>query len=132
MARETMVIILGALVALSPWSGLPLSWLSYGLVVMGLLLILIGSTLRARRLVMSVVRLPAVPFVPTPPTSVPPVLEALEHEEVVSAQQVSAPGNKVLPRQEHEHERKIETLTKTIGRSRNLIPPSRSSRIAKF
>ncbi|MES2226104.1 MAG: hypothetical protein V4480_04845 [Patescibacteria group bacterium] len=48
MKRETILIILGVLIVLSPWSGLPLAWLSWVLPVLGLAVAAIGFTLRAR------------------------------------------------------------------------------------
>jgi len=48
MKRESILIILGALVALSPWSGLPQSWMEFVLVVLGLAVIVIAVTLRRR------------------------------------------------------------------------------------
>jgi TRAP-type C4-dicarboxylate transport system permease small subunit len=47
MSRESTVILLGVLVAVSPFTGLPLSLLSWVLPILGALLVLIGITLRA-------------------------------------------------------------------------------------
>lgn len=47
MSRESTVILLGILVAMSPFVGLPLSVLSFVLPVLGILIALIGITLRA-------------------------------------------------------------------------------------
>ena len=46
MSKEVSVITLGALVALSPFLGLPGSWRTTFLVVLGLLMILVGIILR--------------------------------------------------------------------------------------
>lgn len=46
MSKEVSVITLGALVALSPFLGLPGSWRSVLLVAIGLVLVLIGIILR--------------------------------------------------------------------------------------
>lgn len=48
MTRESVLIVLGVLIALAPWSGVPLSTLSWVLVLLGLLVIGIAVTLRAR------------------------------------------------------------------------------------
>jgi len=49
MSRTTTLIILGALVFLSPFAGLPLSWLSWFLPLLGLGVILAGLSLRQER-----------------------------------------------------------------------------------
>jgi hypothetical protein len=48
MTRETVLMILGALVFLSPWVGIPMMWLQWILLVLGLAIIAIGVTLRRR------------------------------------------------------------------------------------
>jgi hypothetical protein len=59
MSRETILIILGVLVALSPWSGLPPLWMEIVLVMLGLGIIAIAVTLRGRK---AGVSLPAVQY----------------------------------------------------------------------
>jgi hypothetical protein len=46
MTRETIIITLGIVVALSPWSGLPPAWHTVLLVLVGASLALLGWTLR--------------------------------------------------------------------------------------
>jgi len=41
-------MILGALVFVSPWVGIPMAWLQWALLVLGLAIIAIGVTLRRR------------------------------------------------------------------------------------
>jgi VIT1/CCC1 family predicted Fe2+/Mn2+ transporter len=48
MTRESVLVILGVLVALTPYAGLPLSILEIVLPVLGLLIVAIALTLRAR------------------------------------------------------------------------------------
>ena len=48
MTRESILIILGVLVAISPWSGVPLAWLAWFLLPAGLVIAVIAYTLRAR------------------------------------------------------------------------------------
>ncbi len=48
MTREHLIMLLGALVFVSPWSGLPLSWLEWILPLIGLLVIGLAFTLRRR------------------------------------------------------------------------------------
>lgn len=57
MSKETVLIALGAITALSPYLGLPLSVLSILLPVIGLLVALVGIALRTRSK-----RLPAVVY----------------------------------------------------------------------
>jgi Na+/H+ antiporter NhaC len=45
MTREQVLMGLGVLVLLSPWSGLPLAWLTWILLAVGLTVIGIGFTL---------------------------------------------------------------------------------------
>ncbi len=48
MTREHIIMVLGALVFIAPWSGLPLSWLEWALPIIGLLVIGLAATLRRR------------------------------------------------------------------------------------
>jgi hypothetical protein len=48
MSRTSLLIILGILVVLTPFSGLPLSWLSWILPIIGLIVIVIGVSLHRR------------------------------------------------------------------------------------
>lgn len=48
MTRESILSIIGVLIALSPWSGLPLAWLSWFLLPAGVLVAVIAFTLRPR------------------------------------------------------------------------------------
>jgi hypothetical protein len=48
MTRERALIILGAVVLLSPWSGLPLVWLTWILLGIGVVVMVIGFTLMRR------------------------------------------------------------------------------------
>lgn len=48
MSRESILIILGVLIAVSPWCGLPLAVLTWILLVLGLAIAFVGFTLRAR------------------------------------------------------------------------------------
>ena len=57
MSKETVLIALGAITALSPYLGLPLSVLEILLPVIGLLVALVGIALRTRSK-----RLPAVVY----------------------------------------------------------------------
>lgn len=49
MTRENVLILLGALVILAPFSGLPLSWLSFILPILGAGVVGIGILMRAVR-----------------------------------------------------------------------------------
>lgn len=49
MSREHILVILGAVVLIAPFVGLPLSWLSLVLPVLGLLTLAIGVSLVMRR-----------------------------------------------------------------------------------
>lgn len=46
MSRESLVLLLGFIVLLIPFSGFPLSWKQYALVAVGILLIFIGYSMR--------------------------------------------------------------------------------------
>ncbi len=48
MSRESILIILGVLVLIAPWSGLPLAWLEWILPILGLAIVFTGVTLRMR------------------------------------------------------------------------------------
>lgn len=49
MSRHTVLIILGVLIALTPYSGVPLSTLSIALPLLGLAVIVVGIVERAER-----------------------------------------------------------------------------------
>jgi len=49
MSRESVLILLAALVVVAPFSGLPVSWLEIILPVIGALVLLIGISLRRSR-----------------------------------------------------------------------------------
>jgi hypothetical protein len=49
MSRTTTLVILGVLVFLAPFAGLPLSWLSWLLPVLGVAVIVSGLSLRQSR-----------------------------------------------------------------------------------
>ncbi|MBA3789265.1 hypothetical protein H0X32_02640 [Patescibacteria group bacterium] len=49
MKRESFLVLLGVLIILSPFSGLPLSWLTWVLLCMGVIVVIIGITLRRDR-----------------------------------------------------------------------------------
>ncbi|MES2995165.1 MAG: hypothetical protein V4681_03985 [Patescibacteria group bacterium] len=49
MSRESLLIIIGALLMISPFTGLPLSILMWFYLALGLIVALIGVTLRIRR-----------------------------------------------------------------------------------
>lgn len=49
MSRVSTLILLGVLIALSPFLGLPLSILMWVLPILGLMVLLTGVSLRARR-----------------------------------------------------------------------------------
>jgi hypothetical protein len=114
MTRESILIVLGILVALSPWSGLPLDWLMYALVVSGLAVAIIGWTLRERRTVQSSVPVQHT-VEPVAPETVP---------EPAPAPIEEPPEQKPLP---------IEEAPAIVpARRRSIDMPSRASRIAKF
>jgi hypothetical protein len=48
MTREQVLIVLGIIVLISPWSGLPLAWLTWILLGIGLVVIGIAFTLIRR------------------------------------------------------------------------------------
>ncbi len=50
MSRESTLILLGILIALTPFVGLPLLWRAILLPIFGALVVLIGITLRAHKL----------------------------------------------------------------------------------
>lgn len=49
MSREPILIVLGILLSISPFVGMPPSWFMYFLPVMGALVALIGFTLHQKR-----------------------------------------------------------------------------------
>jgi cytochrome c-type biogenesis protein CcmH/NrfF len=50
MSRENLLILIGVLVTLSPFAGLPLTWLAWILPILGILVVIIGVTFyRSRR-----------------------------------------------------------------------------------
>ncbi|HYF28811.1 MAG TPA: hypothetical protein VEA36_00395 [Candidatus Paceibacterota bacterium] len=49
MSRESLLMVLGILIVVSPFTGLPLSLLTWFYVAAGLLIAAIGFTLRLRR-----------------------------------------------------------------------------------
>jgi len=49
MSRTTTLVILGILIFLTPFSGLPLSWLSWILPILGLAVVVSGLSLRQSR-----------------------------------------------------------------------------------
>ncbi len=48
MTREKVLIGLGILVIISPWSGLPVAWLMWALLFIGIAVIGIGASLHVR------------------------------------------------------------------------------------
>lgn len=48
MSREHILMVLGALVLLSPWSGIPMEWLQWALLLIGIAIIGISFTMRKR------------------------------------------------------------------------------------
>lgn len=50
MSRESVLVLIGVLVAVSPFSGLPVTWLAWILPVMGVAVLLIGVSLKAQKL----------------------------------------------------------------------------------
>lgn len=111
MTRETILIILGLVIVLSPWSGLPLAWLSYVLVFIGLCVVLIGSTLRARRMVESA------------------AAEATKLHTVPLATPARSPSATPTSTPQAETTTNLETAPL---QQIDPLPPSRRSRIAKF
>lgn len=55
MSREPILVCLGVLVLIAPFSGLPLSWLSFILPALGVLIVFIGVTLTLRKNRLSVI-----------------------------------------------------------------------------
>lgn len=49
MSRESLLIIVGILVALSPFVGLPLVWLAFVAPLLGAVIVLIGFSLVSRK-----------------------------------------------------------------------------------
>lgn len=48
MKRESILIVLGIIIMLSPWAGIPLSILRWILLILGLAILFIGFTMRRR------------------------------------------------------------------------------------
>ena len=74
MSHVTTLILLGVLVFLAPFSGLPISWLSWILPILGLCVIVSGLSLRQSR-VRAEIRAAASVSAPAPTVS---------HEEISS------------------------------------------------
>ncbi len=49
MSRESLLILIGTLVALSPFVGLPLAWLAFIVPALGGVTVLIGFSLSSRK-----------------------------------------------------------------------------------
>lgn len=49
MHRESILIVLGVITAVMPYLGLPYGWLMFALPVLGLLILIIGLSLRMKR-----------------------------------------------------------------------------------
>jgi uncharacterized membrane protein len=49
MSRENFLILLGVLVLLSPFAGLPMTWLAWILPILGIFILIVGFTLRRSR-----------------------------------------------------------------------------------
>lgn len=66
MSRPGLLILLGIIVLLIPFSGLPISWRTFFLVIAGLIITVVGVSLRAPR--------PLPPLEPKTPeqSSIPP------------------------------------------------------------
>lgn len=111
MTRESILVLIGILVALCPWSGIPLDWLRYALILAGLATAAIGWTLRERRVAADT---PTVPVVAEPIEPVVGPEPAPQPQETVP---VPAPVPEAPP---------------VPQRRRSIDLPSRSSRIAKF
>lgn len=119
MTRESILIVLGILVALSPWSGLPFNWLMYALIVVGLAVAAIGWTLRERRIAQSAAPVTAVPELPV---------------EIEKPEPVQEPETQPLPVQEEPVAPAPEPapFAPPPRPRRSIDLPSRASRIAKF
>lgn len=48
MSRESLLIVFGLLITLSPWSGLPIGWLTYSYGALGIAVAVIGFTRKKR------------------------------------------------------------------------------------
>jgi hypothetical protein len=48
MTREHVLIVLGALILLSPWSGIPMAWLEWAYLLIGIAVIGIAFMIRNR------------------------------------------------------------------------------------
>jgi uncharacterized membrane protein len=49
MSRESLLVLLGVIIALSPYLGIPVVWLAVILPLLGVAIAVIGASLRARR-----------------------------------------------------------------------------------
>lgn len=49
MSRESVLVLVGILIALSPFLGIPMPWLAIVLPLLGILVAVIGTSLRASR-----------------------------------------------------------------------------------
>jgi TRAP-type C4-dicarboxylate transport system permease small subunit len=49
MSRDTILLVLAVVIAVSPFAGLPIAWLSYILPVVGLIILIIGISQRRDR-----------------------------------------------------------------------------------
>lgn len=50
MSRESVLILFGLLVAFSPFSGLPISWLAWILPILGATVLVIGVSFKAQKI----------------------------------------------------------------------------------
>ncbi len=50
MSRESVLILCGLLVAFSPFSGLPVSWLAWLLPILGAVVIAVGVSFKAQKI----------------------------------------------------------------------------------
>lgn len=50
MSRESVLLLLGILVAVSPFSGLPVTWLAWLLPIMGAAVFIIGVSFKAQKM----------------------------------------------------------------------------------
>lgn len=69
MTREHVLMVLGALVLLSPWSGIPMEWLQWALLLIGLAIIAVAFMMRRQGGRNGIV--PTATLTPLPPQSEP-------------------------------------------------------------
>lgn len=67
MKREKVLIVLGVLVLLSPWSGLPLTWLTWILLIIGAAVSAIGYSLWRKNRTERITSEPPRPLSPSQP-----------------------------------------------------------------